>query len=266
MHADLLLPQRHSLILERLGASGRVLAVELAREFGVSEDTIRRDLRELASAGQCIRVYGGALPPAPAPGKPFSERIGLDADRKAALAETVAGFIHPGMTVFIDAGSTNLAIARAISGIGDLVVATNTPLIAVALMEKPGIQIIMTGGQIDPHVGGAIGVRALRDIETLRPDLCVLGACGIDRRAGLTAELFDDAEFKRAAALASRQVLAAVTNGKLATAAAHSVIGLSACSAVVVEADAPEEEVAAYRETVPLVLRAGDSVPQSHCR
>lgn len=261
MHADLLLPQRQNLILERLGASGRVLAAELAEEFGVSEDTIRRDLRELASAGQCVRVYGGALPVPAVHGKTLSQRLELDSDRKAALAGTAAAFVRPGMTVFIDAGSTNLAIARALAGADDVTAVTNTPLIAAALMEAPGIRVIMTGGQIDPHVGGAIGLKALRDIETLRPDLCILGACGIDRNAGLTAERFDDAEFKRAAAEASGQVLAAVTNGKLATAAAHRVIGLSGCSAIVMEADAPAEAVAAYREAVPVVLRAGDPVP-----
>ncbi|KTQ76027.1 DeoR faimly transcriptional regulator, partial [Aureimonas ureilytica] len=56
-------PERHGRIRERLSLEGRVLASELARDFGVSEDTIRRDLRELASAGLCRRVYGGALPP-----------------------------------------------------------------------------------------------------------------------------------------------------------------------------------------------------------
>ncbi|WP_026620177.1 DeoR/GlpR family transcriptional regulator of sugar metabolism [Ensifer sp. WSM1721] len=245
MATDLLLRERKSLIRERLKSEGRVLAADLARELGVSEDTIRRDLREMAAAGLCERVYGGALPLAPDAG-PLNERATLAPERKAALAQASLRFLRPGMTVFLDAGSANLAIARAIAPDFSATIATNTPLIAAALMEKPEIDVILIGGALNRAVGAAVGARAQRDAELLRPDLCVLGTCGADAEAGLTAFHFEDAEFKRLIASRSPAVLAAITSDKLGTAAPHAVIGIDSGLTLVLEADAPRAQVAAF--------------------
>ncbi len=245
MSTDLLLRERKSLIQERLRTEGRVLAVDLAREFGVSEDTIRRDLREMAAAGLCERVYGGALPVAPDAGS-LVARISRAPERKAALARAAVAFLRPRMTVFLDAGSANLAIAQAIGPDLSATIITNTPPIAAALMEKPGIEVILVGGPLNRAVGAAVGARAQRDAELLRPDLAILGTCGADAEAGLTAFHFEDAEFKRLIASRSRALLAAVTTDKLGTAAPHTVVAIDGASTLVLEADAPEAEVAAF--------------------
>ncbi len=252
---ELLLGERQALIQERLERSGRVIAAELAQELAVSEDTIRRDLREMAAAGLCRRVYGGALPVSPASGS-LSERMAIGTERKQALARASISFIEPGSTIFLDAGSTNLAIAQALPEDRDLTVATNAPSIAATLIDRSGVDIIQIGGQVDKKVGGAIGAKAMRDAEALRPDLCILGVCGIDRDAGVTAYSFEDAEFKRFLAQRSRAVLVAVTSDKLSTAAAYAVIPLSSVSCAVFEADADEQEVAAYASAGLRILRA----------
>ncbi|MCA1492944.1 DeoR/GlpR family DNA-binding transcription regulator [Sinorhizobium alkalisoli] len=257
MSTELLLRERQSAIRERLVTRGRVLAGDLAREFKVSEDTIRRDLREMAAAGLCERVYGGALPLAPDAGRSLSERTRIASERKAALAQACVGYIERGMTVFLDAGSTNLAIAQAIAPDVAATIVTNTPLIASALMEKPALDLILIGGTLDRAVGAAVGARARRDAELLRPDLCILGACGADPEAGLTAVHFEDAEFKRLVASKSRSVLAAVTTEKLGTAAPHAVIAVEAVSTLVLEADAPAADVAALKARGIGVILAG---------
>lgn len=234
---DLLLEQRHSLIRKRLEISGRVLAGELAREFGVSDDTIRRDLRDMAASGLCRRVYGGALPVAPQAG-PLGDRTAKADERKTALGQTAARFVEPGTTVFFDAGSTNLAIAHALPHDIALVAATNAPVIATELLARPRVEVILVGGRVDREVGGALGAKAIRDAEILRPDLLVLGACGIDCEAGMTAFSYEDAEFKRFVAQRSRKVLAAVTNDKIATAAPYTVMPVADCARLVVEHDA----------------------------
>ena len=114
------------------------------------------------------------------------KRQAIGGDRKAALARAAAAFIVPGTTVFLDAGSTNLALARVLPAGADLTVATNAPAIAAALLERD-IATIQLGGLIDPRVGGAIGAKAMRDAEAFRPDILVLGVCGIDVEAGVTA-------------------------------------------------------------------------------
>ncbi|RVJ14438.1 DeoR/GlpR family DNA-binding transcription regulator [Sinorhizobium medicae] len=246
MTTDLLLRERKSLIQERLRTEGRVLAVDLARELGVSEDTIRRDLREMAAAGLCERVYGGALPIPPDAGL-LTVRVSRAPERKAALARVAVGFLRPRMTVFLDAGSANLAIAQAIGPELSATGITNTPLIAAALMEKPGIDVILIGGPLNRAVGAAVSARAQRDAELLRPDLAILGTCGADAEAGLTAFHVEDAEFKRLIASRSRSLLAAVTTEKLATAAPHTIVPIDGSFTLVLEADAPDSEVAALR-------------------
>ncbi len=236
--------------------SGRVLAVDLAQEFNVSEDTIRRDLRELAAAGLCERVYGGALPVAPG-GTTLTQRVGEAPERKAALAAAAIPFIQAGMTVFFDASSTNLAIAQAIPAGLELTAVTNTPLIAAVLMENQGIDLIVIGGKIVPQVGAAVGAKAQRDVSVLRPDLCILGVCGVDVKAGLTAFEYEDAEFKRLVARNSATVLAAVTNDKLGTSAPHAVIATQECATLIVEHDAPDNAAMNYGSQGIDVIYAG---------
>ena len=258
MQTELLLRQRQSLIQDRLRLSGRVLAVDLAQEFNVSEDTIRRDLRELAAAGLCERVYGGALPVAPG-GTTLVQRVGEALGRKAALASAAVPFITSGMTVFFDASSTNLAIAQALPGGLELTAVTNTPLIAAELMKNPGADIILIGGKIVRQVGAAVGAKAQRDVSVLRPDLCILGVCGVDLAAGLTAFEYEDAEFKRLVARNSAAVIAAVTNDKLSTSAPHAVIAAQECQTLIVEHDAAKDKAELYETQGITVVYAGEA-------
>ncbi len=248
------------MIRDRLTVSGRVLAADLAQEFRVSEDTIRRDLRELAAAGLCERVYGGALLVAPG-GTTLTERVGQAPERKAALAAAALPFICPGMMVFFDAGSTNLAIARALAPDLELTVATNTPLIASALLDKPLVELIVIGGRIDQRVGAAIGAKAQRDLEMLRPDLCILGACGADIKTGLTVSEYEDAEFKRLLAHHSVSVITAITNDKFGISAPHAVIGAQDCATLIVEYDAPADAVGSFEEAGIVIARARKAKP-----
>lgn len=251
----LLLGERQDLIRARLDLSGRVIAAELAQELGVSEDTIRRDLREMAASGLCRRVYGGALRMTHA-STTMNERMAIAGERKAALARTAAGLIPAGATVFLDAGSTNVALARALPQAAGLTVATNGPAIAAALLEHD-ITTIQLGGLIDARSGAAIGAKAMRDAEALRPDVLVLGVCGIDPEAGVTADSFEEAEFKRFVASRSRTVIVIVTNDKLFTAAPYSVAPLSRVASAVIEADAGETEAAVLAAAGIDTLRAG---------
>lgn len=247
--------ERHAAILDRLRRSGRVLAGELAREFGASEDTIRRDLRDMAAAGLVKRVYGGALPLSPASG-PLALRQQEAPERKAALGRAAASLVAPGMTLFIDAGSTNSAIARALpAGLG-LTLVTNAPSIAEEATAKPGVEVVMIGGRVDPETGSALGARAFRDAREIRADLAFLGACAVDVGAGVAAFGAENAEFKRLVAAQAAAVAAAVTTEKLATAAPFVVMAAEALAALIVEADAPEAALAPFAAAGVRVIRA----------
>lgn len=140
----MLTEERLDAIRQLLSQHGKVLANDLAAQFGVSDDTIRRDLRELARLGHCRRVYGGALLPAPDTGT-LAVRTSDQADVKARLARATAALVRDGQTLYIDASSTNLAIAKALSKDLRLTVVTNAPAIAMALSDNPKHTVVVLG-------------------------------------------------------------------------------------------------------------------------
>ena len=251
--------ERQLHILERLARSGRVMAADLAREFGVSEDTARRDLRDLAAAGLCRRVYGGALPLSPASGT-LHQRDTEQAGCKAALGRAAAGLLarvmQPHEVLFLDVGSTNVAVARALSRERPLTVVTHAPLVAAALADAAGIELVMIGGRVDFRSGAALGIRALRDLAAIRIDVALLGACAVDAAAGLAAFLLEDAEFKRAAAQDAAMVLTTATSEKLGTAAPFCVLPADRLAHLVVEADAPTQLVEPFEALGVAIHRA----------
>src|ERR1700735_1473485 len=241
----ILAAERHQQILERLGRDVRVLATSLAETFLTSEDTIRRDLRELAGRGLCRRVYGGALPVSPASSS-AQIRTGEATDRKAALGQALAALITSDSLLFVDSGSTNLAAVKAFPDDLRLTVATHDPAIAAALLAKRQIAIWLIGGRVDARIGAALGGRTLADIGALRPELAFLGVCALDPVAGVAAFDPEDAEIKRALLRNSSRVAAAILNEKLETSAPFALGPAESLDRVVLEADAPEPVARAF--------------------
>jgi DeoR/GlpR family transcriptional regulator of sugar metabolism len=245
MTSAILLDERKSAIQARLLRDGRVIAADLARDFATSEDTIRRDLRELAAAGLCRRVYGGALPLSPASGT-LAEREHQNAAGKLALGRAAAALVRPGQLLFIDAGSTNLCIARALPADLNLTVATNAPSIAMALAGNPGVGVIVIGGRLDPRSGGTLGAKAVGDAQRLRPDLYFIGACAVARTSGVAVFDAEEAELKHVLAEASATLVAAADDTKLGTAAPYLVAAWADLDHLVVETpDSPSRCAAA---------------------
>lgn len=226
MHDSARFPDhRRQVIRGRLLAGTPVLSADLAREFAVSEDAIRRDLRALAAAGLCQRVYGGALPLSPAT-PALSQRAGRNATEKIALARAALALLRPGATVFLDASSTNLELARLIPEDRGLRVVTNAVLIAAALIDRPGLETNLLGGRLNPHVGGAVDAGAIAALSDYRIDLCCLGACACDPAQGLAGLDRDDVTFKRALLDSATETAVLLTRDKLGTAAPYRICAL----------------------------------------
>jgi hypothetical protein len=135
-------PVRKNEIESRLQRGLPVHATALAKEFLVSEDAIRRDLRALAAEGKCKRVYGGGLPISP-DGVPLEHRLLNDSKEKRALALAALSLVSEASTVFLDSGSTNLALAREMPPDRSLTIATNSISIASALLERKNFKVIV---------------------------------------------------------------------------------------------------------------------------
>ncbi|MBO8136514.1 DeoR/GlpR family DNA-binding transcription regulator [Dickeya fangzhongdai] len=237
--------QRQSLIRDRLHQEGRVVCTLLSQELQVSEHTIRRDLQELAREGVCKRVYGGAVSLAPADGH-FITRAAADSEAKDRLGQSCAALVQAGQCVFIDSGSTNLAIARTIPASLSVTVVTNSPAIALEMMKSPHAEVIMLGGRVQPRTGGALGITPQKQLENIYFDLCFLGGCALDAAEGLTVFDYEDAEFKQAAARKSNEIVVAMTSDKLPAIARYHVIPCEDITTLVVEPAIPADKLAPF--------------------
>lgn len=238
--------ERRLLIQRRLDVAGRVSASDLAQEFQTSEDTIRRDLREMAAAGLCTKVYGGALPPASALAS-IETRDRLEPDTKAMLAKLAVGFLTPGQLVAIDAGSTNLAIARALPRGMALSVVSNAPAVASVLAERPEIDLHLLGGRYDSRSGAVLGTRTCRQAAELRPHLVFVGACAVDATRGVTAFSPEEADLKQVLVESAAVVVTVATADKLGKSATFAVVSADRLDHLITEANAPSDVLVALR-------------------
>lgn len=230
--------QRKEHLLGMLATDGRIVAKSVAAQLGVSEDSIRRDLRELADAGLCIRVYGGALP-VPAADAPVEQRLSVASDSKERVARAAVSMIRPGATIILDAGTTALAMARMLPHGADLTVITPGPAVALAALEHSSARVLMVGGELSRHSAVVGGGLALEAVARLAADTFFLGVTGIHSEHGLTTGELDDAVTKRALAARSADVFALGSAEKIGAVSRFPVLGLDEISGVIVDPEGP---------------------------
>lgn len=243
--------ERKSLLLKRLKKDGRIVAKDLSAALNLSEDTIRRDLRELAAEGLLLRVHGGALPASPTVGNLASRRT-MAVTEKIALGRVAAKLIRPGQSVFIDGGTTNLEFVRALPLDMSASVFTHSPAIAAALELHTLVDVVLVGGKLFRHSMVATGAAALQTIQSLRVDVFFLGVTGIHATEGLSTGDYDEAVIKRAIAERAADVVSTVTSDKIGAVSAHHVLPLSSLSTMIV---AKSARVSEFRARVK-ILRA----------
>jgi DeoR/GlpR family transcriptional regulator of sugar metabolism len=192
----MLTKQRHALILSRLALNGEVIAKSLANELGLSEDSIRRDLRELAHEGKLQRVHGGALPSAIAVGN-LNVRINLDTAEKTLLSKYAASLIQNGQVVIVDGGTSTLMMVQQLPAELSATIVTHSPTIASALQNHEHIEVIMLGGKLFKHSMVNMGANTIESARKINADLYFIGATGVHAKNGLTTGDFEEAQVKR---------------------------------------------------------------------
>jgi len=215
--------QRKTLLLERLQVDGRVVAKDLAVELDLSEDSIRRDLRELAAAGLCQRVYGGALPASRALAD-YTARQMVEPDSKRRVAQRAAELVEPGMSVILDGGTTTLAVVNALPDTLACTVITHSPTIATALVNHPAIEVLIIGGKLYKHSAVTCGAAAVEAAQAFSADLFFLGVTGVHPRAGLTTGDADEAAMKRALSARAADTWALASVEKMGAASPYLVL------------------------------------------
>ncbi|MFS0853519.1 DeoR/GlpR family DNA-binding transcription regulator [Microbacterium sp. 179-I 3D4 NHS] len=226
--------QRKIHLLDLLTRDGRVVAKTVAEDLGVSEDSIRRDLRELADEGRLIRVYGGALP-VPAADRPVAERLDVAGASKERVARAAAAGIRPSSTIVLDAGTTTLALARLLPSGTGLTVITPSPAVAVAVAEHSDARVVMIGGELSRHSLVAGGSLAMEAIRHLAADTFYLGATGIHPEHGLTTGELDDAVTKRAIAERCAETIVLASEEKVGAVSRFPVLDLGTVNGIVTD-------------------------------
>src|ERR1700731_62762 len=232
--------ERHQYILELLGSEGRVLAADLSSRYRVSEDPIRRDLRELASSGKIQRVHGGALPRR-AEAVPFVSRQQIDMESKIGIARVAADMVRDGQVGLIDGGTTNLRIASYLSRERSATIVANSPPLALALADHPKLSVLMLGGNFLKEARVTTGIETIRRVESIRADLCFLGMCSLHPEVGITVGDREEAYVKQAMIGASTEVVGLISLGKMGTSLPYLVGPASRLTRLIT--DASDEDV-----------------------
>jgi DeoR/GlpR family transcriptional regulator of sugar metabolism len=217
--------QRQTLILSRIREDGGVRVADLARDLGVSDMTVRRDLEILDRRGLIEKVHGGATSlPGSALFEPgFAAKSELQEPEKEAIADAAVALVVPGTAIGISAGTTTYALARRLVDVPGLTVVTNSVPVADVLHRagRSDQTIILTGGVRTPS-DALVGPFAVAALRTIHLDQVFMGVHGMDPRSGFTTPNVLEADTDRALVAAGRRLVVCADSSK------WGVIGISA--------------------------------------
>jgi DeoR/GlpR family transcriptional regulator of sugar metabolism len=231
----MLTAKRKQFLLDRLKRDGHLLAKPLSLELGTSEDTIRRDLRELAADGKLQRVHGGALPASAATGD-LAARKEIAPQEKVMLGRAGAAMVKPGQLVMLDGGTTALQLARYLPDDLRATFVTHSPTVAIELARKPLLEIIMLGGRLFRHSMVNVGASVVEAASRVRADLYFMGVTGVHAESGLSTGDHEEADVKRALHRQAAETVVLASSEKLGAASPFVVTMLGELAALVVPA------------------------------
>lgn len=228
----------------------------LAERVGVSPSTVRRDLTHLQREGRIARTYGGAMVRERFHERSFTESSLIDRQAKAAIAAVAADVVPAGATVFLDAGTTCLALARILAERAPLTVATRGLEAAALLTRVPDLEVVLIGGHVQPLSHGVVGPLAALVLDRLAFDVAFLGADAVDPERGLGEPTPEETYVKEKAAGRSADVMLLADASKLGPTNVPAWIPLDPAWTLITDAAADETTVAAFEAQGLRVLTA----------
>ncbi|WP_284165927.1 DeoR/GlpR family DNA-binding transcription regulator [Frigidibacter sp. SD6-1] len=232
---------RQSEILALARTEGRVLVDDLAERFGVTLQTIRRDLTELADAGRLDRVHGGAVLKAGVANIGYAERRLLNAEAKARIGQACAAAIPDNSSLFLNIGTTTEAVARALLDHRNLTVVTNNLNVANILAESESCDVIVAGGVLRRSDGGLVGDLTKEAIETFKVDFAVIGTSALDRDGDLLDFDSQEVRVSRAIIRQARRSYLVADHSKLTRTAPVRIASLSEIGRLFTDRKLPPE-------------------------
>jgi DeoR family transcriptional regulator, glycerol-3-phosphate regulon repressor len=205
---------RHEKILGRLSTDQKILVADMAAQLGVSMETVRRDLKVLEEHGQLRRVHGGAMPVVSQQDRPLMERSRIAFREKAAIAALVLPMIEPGTSIFLDTGTTTLALARQLGTLAALHVFTNSLDIAAVVGQQDQHKVRVSGGTLRANDNALIGYDTLEFVRRYHFDMAIMGIASVDHERGFMDFEDHEAELRRVLVQQSRLRVVLADHGK----------------------------------------------------
>jgi DeoR/GlpR family transcriptional regulator of sugar metabolism len=239
---------RQNSILEKLRLDHKVSTNNLAEELLVSEDTIRRDLNEMAHKGLLSKVHGGAVSSIQKLYF-YNDNVIKNQKEKDLIAKKAVHLLKDGMSIIISDGTTNLAFARNIPKDLKATVFTYCLPIAMELTEHPEIEIIFLGGKIEKKAMVAVGMDALDTFSKIHADMCFLGTGSLGHEEGITEGSYDVSLIKRAIVASSDKVISLATSNKLGLRQRHNICPTTEINTIVTELNPSDKRLLPFAET-----------------
>lgn len=242
--------QRHRRIVEYVVDRGVGRVAELARAFGVTEETIRRDLRALAERGKLARTYGGAVPVERDDARtelPYLRRDSTNVEAKAAIAVAALEHIKPGQVIALDASSTACHLAGLIPDL-PLTVVTNSLVVCSQLAGKRRVRVICTGGELDSEALDFTGMHARRALSSFNIETLLFSCRGIDLDRGISEANDQQAAVKLEMIEASKRCILLADTSKLGVSSTVFVCPIGLADHVIVERSSDPETRSRVRQ------------------
>lgn len=251
-------PERHQSILEQARAHGRVDVRELAELLEVTPETIRRDLTSLERRGLVRRAHGGAIPVERSLMNPaFSDRNELLVAEKLAIATAALEELPEGGSIIIDAGTTTIKLAELIPHDRQLTVVTHSVAVAIALADRPGIELHLLGGRIHSSSRASVGTWTHQMLGMVTVDLAFLSVNGLTPERGLTTHNIAEAAVKSAIIKASRRCIVLADHSKFGREEFGRIAPLGAIDMIITDSGVNPELVQEVEAAGPDVVIAG---------
>ncbi len=238
--------ERLQVIIDMLEKDNKVRLDELSTLLNVSEDTVRRDIKELDMQGLLRAVRGGAISHSPIP-QHYRDREKYNQQHKQVIANKALQFLKDGQVVFFDGGTSVVALAAALPKELKITIITNSFPVANILEDHPNAEVIFAGGRLHKTAFTTMGQETIDTFRKVRADICMLGICSLHHSMGITSIIYEDAQLNNIMINQAQKTIALSALEKINTVEPFYVCPVTDVDVIITETDADHVTLASYK-------------------
>jgi DeoR/GlpR family transcriptional regulator of sugar metabolism len=237
--------ERQEFILHQLNLHNKILCADLSNKMGVSDDTIRRDLQELAQGDKLIKVHGGAL--SKSFHTAFDRKMVYNLEDKHIIAQKTAALVQSGMYILTSGGTSILEFAQSLDANLNATFFTCSLNAAIEFAHHPSIEVVMIGDKVAKDSMLTTGASAVQTIESIQADLCILGINSLDTQFGLSENDWEVVQIKKAMIKASKKTICIGISEKLNSQQKIKVANLDEIDILITELDPNDPKLLPFK-------------------